>query len=229
MNKKSLAGLIVIVLLIIIVYIYAKETGKTGIDVSTNTPTSTSASDSTTKPIKTEDTDKPQTYIPVSVTGDTGNTNVAKETYKSPITNTTVSFTDLKIGSRNPSYSVMLDGKAIGEVGGYFSSVPKFSPTNAYLSFQVSSVCGANCAHSNLYLVNFASGKLFTIKPPAISGGDFQLIDFYIWSTNGSGLDVTAYSASADDTHGFYRTSTKQVWHYDISTGAYSLVSVIPD
>lgn len=228
MNRRFLLGLAVSALLAIGVYLYFNETRKPKIENSITISTSTEAAILPTQPIKeTQEPVKQQAYIPVSVINDTGKVDVSKETYENPTTDDAVSFSDSDLQSRNPVYSVLLNGGVVGQITGYFSSIPKFSPTNVYLSFLMTSVCGANCANSHLYLVDLIGKRLLTIKPPDIQGGGFDLIESYVWTSNGSGLDVTAYSASADDTHGFYRTSAKQVWHYNLATAEYMLTSTL--
>ncbi|CAN5738780.1 hypothetical protein BH11PAT2_BH11PAT2_00310 [soil metagenome] len=225
MNKKNLP-IIVLVLVIFILTIYLSSSRqKIEILDSKTTAISTSTDLAKGQDLSSKSTNQ-KDRISVSLNTKTGTTNVAKEMYKNPTTNSIVSFSDSNLGSRNPIYSILLDGNNIGEVTGYFYSIPAFSPANKYLGFQTTSVCGAECISSSLSLVDFVNKKFIAIKPPTISGAGQSVIESYVWSSDGNGLEITALKALVDD-QGYYRTNPMQHWHYDIASGSYSFVKSI--
>ncbi|MDB5264729.1 MAG: hypothetical protein JWN64_300 [Parcubacteria group bacterium] len=170
-------------------------------------------------------------HVPAPIFSITADKGVTRKVFTSQTTSSKISFSESGQASRNPIYNISLNGKVIGNFAGTIKDNPVFSPNSAYLSFGSYTACGAGCGDFKITLVDLNNSKIISIKPPfASSNGVNPVIDSYVWNDKDS-IDVTAYEVVIDETneYGFSRTSSKEIWKYDLSKGSYSFVKVIPE
>lgn len=149
--------------------------------------------------------------------------------YVNPVTHDVVTYEQSPIQSRNPVIDVLLNEKKIGDYAGYRLTDLRLSPTGQYVSFESTWVCGAGCTEYYVYLIDFKTGTLWSIRPPiARTGSDTNLyIESSSWIGEGNTLELTAYMTDIVDVSGTsnrMRLSHKQVWQYDLATREFTLV-----
>lgn len=149
--------------------------------------------------------------------------------YVNPVTHDVVTYEQSPVQSRNPVESVLLNGKRIGDYAGYRLTDLRVSPTGQYVSFESMWVCGSGCTEYHVYLIDFKSGKFWSVRPPiARAGSDTNLyIESSSWIGEGDTMEITGYMTDIVEVSGTsnrMRVSHKQVWQYDLATRKFTLV-----
>jgi hypothetical protein len=140
---------------------------------------------------------------------------------KNAATGDVISSANATTTAQNPNSSISLNKKKIGEVTEY-SSMASFSPNNKYFAVlqTLNEGCAGGCLGFYIFVVNLRSGAAQTLQPQPASHDEF--VESYTWDGDDV-LDVVSYPVS-----GSYRTSPKQLWRYDLTTGSSILLSTTP-
>lgn len=202
--KKILLGLAIVVVIVgAVIYLYPKIGSINTVAQKSVINTTSSVS---TMPI----------HVFVSVAGLLGN-NI-----EFPVTNTTtgdiISVKDTGTEAQNPSSYIYLNNKKIGEIWGY-SSKSSFSPNNKYFAVlqAMDEGCAGGCIGFNIPVINLSTGSMVTLQPQPAPYDEF--VESYSWDGD-SAINVISYPVLNS-----YRTSPKQLWRYDLTTGSSTLIS----
>jgi archaellin len=140
---------------------------------------------------------------------------------KNAATGDVVSIKNTGIAAQNPSSFIYLNQAKVGEISGY-SSMATFSPHNKYFAvLQTMNVgCAGGCLGFSIFVIDLAHGTTISVQPQPAPHNEF--VESYAWDGDDA-INVTSYPVSDS-----YRTSPKQIWHYDLKTGSATLVSTLP-
>lgn len=153
-------------------------------------------------------------------------------TLKSENLKNSITFKEVDV-NRNMTYDLFIGDKKIGEISALEIYNTIFSPDQSLLLFQTNEVCGAECAVSTLYLVDFNNQNLKEISTPKSSdeyeGFDkynlvYPFIDKYSWTSEDM-FKINFYFLKS----GVYRVSPIEVWEYNLNTEKYNFIETLPE
>jgi hypothetical protein len=149
----------------------------------------------------------------------------------------TVSFrTDSSNQTVNVKADLFVNQKRVDQLVGESISMRSFSPSNNYFAFRSQAKLGAATAKFTLHVVDLVNLVDIGIEPPrsnptGLPAGGQDVIPFigkYAWSGDHA-VDITFYFVSFDQQGTYYRISPAEIWHYDLSTGSYTLATTLPE